>query len=624
MKPLLKDPALQAEFERSGFVVTRLFSSRQVDELLQLYHQHIQEKINGLYESSRHNSYAVNRSINQAIRDQVAIAGQDLLLPAKLYGGTFMVKSSASSEMLPLHQDWSVVEQEYSTFFIWCPLLDVYATNGCLFVLPGSHLYFQSLRSGSYPSDRFILPTELHRHTKDIPLRAGEAILYKDDLFHGSYANNGQADRIVVTARVMEQESGLVYFHKASDQYVDIYQADEEFYLTHIDQLAKGNLPANSRKLYRRPYSHIPITDEALQAKIRQHFPSTGSKLTMKDLFRNAQKQAEFERDGYTVIDLIDQAQVNELKAFYNGLEHSTTSAHGFQVSLDNASLDFVRGVSERLVSSVNANLDKHFKDYRIFTASFVTKAYDPLGVVPPHQDWTFVDETRFCSATIWCPLVDVNVDNGALGVIKGSHRFYDHVRPSPSPQFAPPFKDQLFVIFPYLTVIELKAGQAIVFDNRTIHASPPNTSPETRVAFGIGITQQDGQIRHYYMLPGQQKPLVEGYEVGPEFFYSYNNARLAAMHQAGKKPENLNSLGIFTLSPKHYENSQLTAAMISAGNTQNSVLIGKMTALFGGADGKKNNGPESSAGSQEKKLPFWKVYTPGNIIREIRYRLSR
>ena len=158
MKPLLKDPALQAEFERCGYVVTRLFSSRQVDELLQLYHQHIQEKITGLYESSRHNSYAVNRSINQAIREQVAIAGQDLFLPAKLYGGTFMVKSSASSEMLPLHQDWSVVEQEYSTFFIWCPLLDVSATNGCLFVLPGSHLYFQSLRSGNYPSDRLILP----------------------------------------------------------------------------------------------------------------------------------------------------------------------------------------------------------------------------------------------------------------------------------------------------------------------------------------------------------------------------------------------------------------------------------------------------------------------------------
>ena len=629
MKALLRNSRLQAEFERCGFVVTRLLSGEQVNVLLDLYRRHIREGVTGLYESSRHNSYEVNRSINQAIRDQVAIAGQDLFLPSKLYGGTFMVKSHTDSEVLPLHQDWSVVEPgKYRTLFVWCPLVPVSVVNGCLFVLPGSHLYFQSLRSGSYPSDRFILPPELHKHTEDIPLQAGEAILYSDEVFHGSYANNGSCDRIVVTARVMEEEADLVYFHKATDRYVDVYRADEEFYLTHIDDLAKGRMPPNARKLYRRPYQHIPVTDEALQAKIRQHFPDTGSTPSMKDLFRDARLQMEFERDGYAVIDLIDQAQIDELKAFYNGLEHAANSARGFQVSLDNASPDFVRSVSERLAKTARLSVDKHFKNYKIFTASFVTKSNDPLGVVPPHQDWTFVDESQYWSATIWCPLVDVNIDNGALGVIKGSHRFYDHVRPSPSPQYAPPFKDQLFIIFPYLTVVELKAGQAIVFNNRTIHASPPNTTAEVRLAFGIGITHEDARIRHYYMLPGQPEPRMEGFEVEPEFFYSYNNARLASMHESGTKPTNLNSLGIFTLTARHYEPTQLKEAMLAAGNKEDPVLIRKMAVLFSHPDiGKKGtpgSGRESSAGHSERILPFWKVYTPGNIVREIRHRLSR
>jgi ectoine hydroxylase-related dioxygenase (phytanoyl-CoA dioxygenase family) len=629
VKALLKGPKLQADFERQGFVVTRLFSDAQVSALLDLYHQNIREKVSGLYESSRHNPYDVNRHINESIRDQIAIAGKELFLPSKLYGGTFMVKSHTDSDVLPLHRDWSIVEPEkYQTFFVWCPLVDVSAVNGCLFVLSGSHKYFQSLGSGSYPSDRFILPPDLHKHTLDVSLRAGEAILYSDDLFHGSHANNGPGDRIVVTAQIMEEEAELVYFHKASDREVDVYQADEEFYLTHIDQLAKGRLPANSRKLYRRPYRHVPVTDDILQAKIREHFPSAGNKV-MKHLFRDASTQAEFERDGYTVIDLLDQAQVDDLKAFYYGLERPAVSGYGFQVSLDNASPDFVRTVSERLTTAVGASVDKHFKDHRIFTSSFVTKSKAPLGVVPPHQDWTFVDESEFWSATIWCPLVDVCIDNGALGVIKGSHRFYDHVRPSPSPQFAPPFKDQLFVIFPYLNILELKAGQAVVFDNRTIHASPPNITAEVRVAFGIGITHQEAKIRHYYLLPAQDKPLIEGYEVGPDFFESYNNARLSAMHSSGTKPKKLNSLGIFSLCPRQYEANQLKEAMVAAGNKEDRVLVSKMTSLFGNLNSQEKGafvgmGQESPSVPVQKALPFWKVYTPRNIAREIRYRLTK
>lgn len=348
----------------------------------------------------------------------------------------------------------------------------------------------------------------------------------------------------------------------------------------------------------------------------------------MKQLFRDARVQAEFEKSGYVVIDLLDQAQVDELTGFYNGLKNASTPAYGFQVSLDNESPDFVRSVSERLVKTVRGSVDRLFQHHKIFTASFVTKAKNPLGVVPPHQDWTFVDESQFWSATIWCPLVDVNMDNGALGLIKGSHRLYDHVRPSPSPQYTPPFKDQLFSIFPYLNIVELRAGQAVVFDNRTLHASPPNITDQTRVAFGIGITQEGADIRHYYMLPGQQKPLMEGYEVQQEFFYNYNNARLSALSDHGMKPQGLNSLGVFAVSAKHYETTELIEDIRAAGNRENTVLVQRMAAIFSyNPDATKpgeSKATESSAPRTEENLPFWRVYTPNNIVREIRYRIRK
>jgi len=272
----------------------------------------------------------------------------------------------------------------------------------------------------------------------------------------------------------------------------------------------------------------------------------------------------------------------------------------------------------------------RYFEGHRIFTASFVTKAKDPMGAVPPHQDWTFVDESRFWSATIWCPLVDVDVDNGALGLVKGSQRLYDHVRPSPSPQYSPPFKEQLLQIFPYLNVLALAAGQAVVFDNRTLHGSPPNTAKETRAAFGIGITQEEARLRHYYLLPGRERALVEGYEVEPEFFFRYNHARLSALHDEGGKPGDLNSIGIFALQHRHYETAELVDAIRTAGNREDTALTRRLVALGGQAvdaparEGSRAGGREEAAKRGGERLPPWKVYTPANVFREVRHRLTR
>ena len=631
MTRLLRDPAAQHHVESEGFVVVRLFSQERVTHLRSLFDRYISaSEVAGLYESSRNQTYEVNRSINDAIQAQVAAAGADIFMPSRIYGGTFMVKSHTDSAVLPLHQDWSVVEEaQYATLFVWCPLEDVSVLNGGLFVLPRSHRWFASLRSGSYPSDRFVLPAQLHGCVQDIALKAGEAILYSDALFHGSHANNGSRPRIIVTARVVEHAAPLVYFHKSSETEVDVYQASPEFYLTHIDSLAKGRMPAGVPMLYRRPYTHVPVTGEALEARTRFSCGVRGDTMPMNQLFKEPALQSQFDREGFVVIDLIDDGQVDALKTFYAGLHNAPTPQHGFQVSLDNESADFVRRVSERLQAAVEASVDTHFTNHQIITGSFVTKAKNPLGVVPPHQDWTFVDESRFWSATIWCPLVDVNVDNGALALLKGSHLLYDHVRPSPSPQYAPPFKDQLLTIFPYMTVVPLRAGQAVVFNNQTLHASAPNTTTHTRLAFGVGVTHRDARLRHYYLLPGQSEPLVEGYEVTPEFFFGYNNARLSALHARGERPTGLNSFGTFAVRSAHYSASELVEKMRAAGNREDRTLLERVAVLspdYRGAGGVDTAGRAMTRArpARSDNRPLWKVYTPANIVREIRYKLTR
>ena len=622
MQHLLNDPSLQRQIDEQGYAVVRLLTEAQVETLRSLYRRHVAgDAISDLYESSRHKDYATNRMINEHIRNEIAVAGESLFAAAKVYGGSFMVKSHTDSTMLPLHQDWSVVDEDrYQTLFVWCALDSIRAQDGGLFVLPASHRYFRGLRSGSYPSDRFYLPAQLHAHVRDLELQPGEAVLYFDSLFHGSYANCGPKDRVVATARLMERDAELLYFQRANATEVDVFEADERFYLTHIDQLAKGEMPEHRPRLRRLEYVHRPVTEAALHDRIRQNCRQPRGQY--QPLFRDPSLQDRFDRDGFVVIDFIDREQIRELRDFYAGLAQPA-SPSGFQVSLDHDSSDFVRSVTEKIIAVVAASAERHFSNHRIFTASFVAKDRNPMGVVPPHQDWTFVDENRFWSATVWCPLVDVGAANGGLGLIRGSHRLYDHVRPSPSPQYHPPFAHQLHSLFPYLSVQELAAGRAIVFNNRTLHGSPPNTSPENRLAFGIGITHRDADLRHYYLLPGQERPLIEGFRVEPEFFYSYNNANLSAMHDRGETPRGLRSLGVFAMDDRQVETGQLRAWIEAAGNEADASLMERVRpALDTMATGMQDS--EDDVADGRSGLPFWEVYTPMNIVREIRHRLGR
>ena len=168
-----------------------------------------------------------------------------------------------------------------------------------------------------------------------------------------------------------------------------------------------------------------------------------------------------------------------------------------------------------------------------------MVKESNPRGVVPPHQDWTFVDETRFRSFNVWTPLVDVDIDNGALGVIHGSYRFFgNRLRGSPSPQCKSVISDHLITLFPFLDVKPLRAGEAIIFDNATIHGSPPNTSGKERLATGLVVTRAEAELCHHYQLPNTDPPEIETYAVDRRFFMRYGNEALSRLFNTGKRPE--------------------------------------------------------------------------------------
>lgn len=355
------------------------------------------------------------------------------------------------------------------------------------------------------------------------------------------------------------------------------------------------------------------------------NIPKPATATPRKPFFKDPNLQKQYDDEGFVVIDLLNEPEVAELLDFYQEVGSKYNGGYGFHISMDKDA-GYAQKVSEKLMETFAKKTDAFFTDYQLFVASFVLKEPDNKAIVPPHQDWTFVDESQHTSATIWTPLVDVNTDNGALGVIKGSHRFFTFHRASPSPQFQTPFDKHVFTIFPYLHIIELKAGQALVFNNQTIHASPPNVTKQTRIAAGVGITHKNAQLRHYYMLPNTQPPKFELFEVEKSFMTSVNNAQLSSLYETGKKPEGLKSLGVVSNPIPDVDAETLKKMMEAAGNSMNWPFALKMAQLFNYSVNGSSNEPqatETSAAAPQTPEAFRQKYTPKRIVAEIKYKAA-
>jgi hypothetical protein len=65
------------------------------------------------------------------------------------------------------------------------------------------------------------------------------------------------------------------------------------------------------------------------------------------------------------------------------------------------------------------------------------------------------------------------------------------------------------------LKPLHMKAGEALIYDDRLFHASDPNITDELRLAAVSGIIPQEAQVLYYFGREGK----VDVYESSVEFF---------------------------------------------------------------------------------------------------------
>jgi hypothetical protein len=230
---------------------------------------------------------------------------------------------------------------------------------------------------------------------------------------------------------------------------------------------------------------------------------------------------ASLERDGYAVIDdFLDRAEIVQLLDVFR-THDSPIHRHPFSASILSDDLAYRSAVDREIKAVLRPKVDVTFNGYRHCFSNFVVKEPLPAnaaanaGEVMLHQDIAFVDESRFQSLGIWCPLVDADPVNGCLSVVPGSHRFNRGPRGPGTPH---PYRELDPSFAPQLRAVPMKAGSAMIFCQKLFHASRPNRGTAARVAVGCLFVPQDAQLYCYYPDPAAPQRM-EVFEVDDLFY---------------------------------------------------------------------------------------------------------
>ena len=217
-------------------------------------------------------------------------------------------------------------------------------------------------------------------------------------------------------------------------------------------------------------------------------------------IFKDAQTQQKFDEDGFVHIKIMSAEDVAELRNLYS--EFFPESPQAFHSSSYLGDFEEKKAISDAIVAILMPRIDAIFNDYTVFGAAFLTKNVGQRSQMPMHQDWTIVDENAAIAVNIWTPLQDSDAVNGSLQVLKGSHAFLPVLRAPSLPFFYDKYQA---AIQENLTLLEVKAGEAVILNQATIHASPPNLSQDVRLAITTGLKTKGAPMRfHYAVEPGK------------------------------------------------------------------------------------------------------------------------
>jgi hypothetical protein len=202
-------------------------------------------------------------------------------------------------------------------------------------------------------------------------------------------------------------------------------------------------------------------------------------------IMADSRANADLLRRGFTIVRLLSADEANAVQetmvAIRGGEGFDRSDGGDTGIEFHSSFLDGDRGyrkrVDELVRSTFAGRLDALLCGYEILNGGLLLKPAGSSEVLL-HYDWTMIRDLDQVSLNVWCPLVDVDISNGALQLVEGSQRLVRHIGAPLAPLYCRGYEA---VLKERSTPILLRAGEAVIYDSTLLHWSSPNGSGRAR-----------------------------------------------------------------------------------------------------------------------------------------------
>ncbi len=244
----------------------------------------------------------------------------------------------------------------------------------------------------------------------------------------------------------------------------------------------------------------------------------------MRKLFHDSKLQEQFDRDGFVNLDFMSPSELDTLKELYNEVKKCKRTEKKnmpteFELSFFFNDPEYRKKVFDTLNPFFQRLVDQHLVDYKSIIVNIFDKPPGGIGEVPIHMDWSFVDETKYTSVSVWIPFLDVTRRNGTIELVRGSHKL-QQFRGTYIPYSFDGLWDKLKN--KYLEPQNLRAGQICVLDNSIIHWTSDNDSDKMRTSVQLIMAPAEAPVHLYYKDPHANENKLEVFSVDSEFYTDF------------------------------------------------------------------------------------------------------
>jgi hypothetical protein len=232
--PTLRDPSLQAAFDRDGILVVPVLDPASARDLRARLLEIMPEDPGEFFDLFRNNPPPLRKQIDRFVRAELTEVAESILADHDFWSAAAIVKPPGAAGEIGLHTDWTMVdERRFRSGLLWLALDDTCEENGSLLAVPGTHRLDIPYRGRDihFPYQAPDVAALIDERIVRVDVPAGHAAIWDNRLLHGSGPNRTETWRVAVALGFKPRSAGLRHYRRQPGNVAQEYFVTSEFYL---------------------------------------------------------------------------------------------------------------------------------------------------------------------------------------------------------------------------------------------------------------------------------------------------------------------------------------------------------------------------------------------------------